>query len=176
MADMIQFPVAYHAADPVKTSFVPLGYHWKMNLREILTDHPKGMEFGWIVDQFKQFPFLKDAKDQCAPYALFLLARARRDVVQGTITVPGNEYYQLGDVIYINSRDMLFYVWSIKHNFSYDGGQFTTTLECRYGHTLGEYIPTPLDVIGKQMIREQEKFNRVLITRETAADQTHGQT
>ncbi|MBN2534564.1 MAG: phenylalanine--tRNA ligase subunit beta [Spirochaetales bacterium] len=62
-ADMIQYPVSYCAADPVKTSFVPLGFQRRMNLREILTDHPKGVEFGWIVHQFEKFPFLKDAKD-----------------------------------------------------------------------------------------------------------------
>jgi phenylalanyl-tRNA synthetase beta chain len=62
-ADMVHYPVSYHAADPEKTAFVPLGFQREMNLRQILTDHPKGVEFGWIVQQFKKFPFLKDAKD-----------------------------------------------------------------------------------------------------------------
>lgn len=62
-ADLVQYPVAYSAADPVNTSFIPLGFQRKMNLHEILTDHPKGVEFGWIVSQFKRFPFLTDAKD-----------------------------------------------------------------------------------------------------------------
>jgi len=61
-ADLIQYPVHYSAADPVKTSFVPLGFQRKMNLHEILKDHPKGVEFGWIVNQFQRFPFLTDAK------------------------------------------------------------------------------------------------------------------
>jgi len=134
------------------------------------TDFDMWRMYGYRALPTQVKPFLKDAKDQCAPYALFLLARAKQDVVTGSITIPGNEYYQLGDVIYINSRDMLFYVWNVKHDFSYEGGTFTTTLECKYGHSLGEYIPTPLDVIGKQLIRDQEKFNRTLVSRETTSD------
>ncbi|MBN2444399.1 MAG: phenylalanine--tRNA ligase subunit beta, partial [Spirochaetales bacterium] len=60
-ADLVRYPVAYSAADPASTSFVPLGFEQKMNLTEILKDHPKGVEYGWIVSQFKRFPFLQDA-------------------------------------------------------------------------------------------------------------------
>lgn len=135
------------------------------------TDFDMWRQYGYRSFQGEQNkPFLKDAADQCAPYALFLLARAKRDIVKGTITVAGNEYYQLGDVVYINSRDMLFYVTGVKHTFSYESAQFTTTLDLRYGHTLGDYIPTPLDVIGKQIIRDQKKFNRILVSRETVDD------
>jgi hypothetical protein len=114
-------------------------------------------------------PFLKDAKSQCAPYALFLLARAKRDIVRARLVLYGNEYYQLGDVVYINSRDMLYYVHDISHNFSYENGSFQTTLELRYGHPLGEYIPTPLDSIGKSIVTNQIDFNKILISRETSS-------
>ena len=63
-ADMVQYPVSYSAADPVKTSFVPLGFQRVMNLHEILKDHPKGVEYGWIVSGFPRFPFLQDAKKE----------------------------------------------------------------------------------------------------------------
>ena len=96
-----------------------------------------------------------------------LLAVQRKDVVRATLVVPGNEYYQLGDVVYVNSRDMLYYVYGISHSFSYSGS-FQTTLDLRYGHPLGEFIPTPLDVIGKNLIKNQRKFNETFMFRSTS--------
>ena len=62
--DQIKFPVKYHAVDPDKTSFVPLQCEEPMTCRQILTDHPKGKDFGWILQDMKKFPLLSDAKDE----------------------------------------------------------------------------------------------------------------
>ena len=62
--DQIKFPVSYHAVDPDKTSFVPLQCEAPMTCRQILTDHPKGKDFGWILQDMKKFPLLSDAKDE----------------------------------------------------------------------------------------------------------------
>ncbi|MCK5006089.1 MAG: phenylalanine--tRNA ligase subunit beta [Spirochaetales bacterium] len=63
-ADLMKFPVHYRAADPEKTRFIPLDYSWEMSLREILKTHPKGVEFGWIVENFDRFPYLEDDQGQ----------------------------------------------------------------------------------------------------------------
>jgi phenylalanyl-tRNA synthetase beta chain len=63
-ADLMKFPVHYRAADPEKTRFIPLDFSWEMSLREILKDHPKGVEFGWIVENFGRFPYLEDDQGQ----------------------------------------------------------------------------------------------------------------
>jgi len=60
----INWPVSYKAVDPDKTSFVPLGCDTPMTCRQILTDHPKGKEYGWILKDAKQFPLLTDAKNE----------------------------------------------------------------------------------------------------------------
>jgi len=133
------------------------------------TDFDMWRQYGWRSQGSINKPFLHDAALQCAPYALMLLSRNRRNAVKGSITVTGNEYYQLGDVVYLNTRDMLYYVTGVRHTFSYEGsGSFTTTLELRYGHPLGDYIPTPLDVIGKSLIKNQVLFNSRITSRETA--------
>ncbi|MCR5435774.1 MAG: phenylalanine--tRNA ligase subunit beta [Treponema sp.] len=62
--DQIKFPVSYHAVDPDKTSFVPLQCDSPMTCRQILTDHPKGKDFGWILADMKKFPLLSDAKNE----------------------------------------------------------------------------------------------------------------
>jgi phenylalanyl-tRNA synthetase beta chain len=58
--ELMKFPVRYMAANPDETKFVPLEFARELSLREILTDHPKGVEFGWIVENFELFPYLAD--------------------------------------------------------------------------------------------------------------------
>lgn len=60
----IQWPVHYTAVDPDKTSFVPLQCTEPMTCRQILTEHPKGKDFGWILEGAKKFPLLKDNKGE----------------------------------------------------------------------------------------------------------------
>ena len=60
----ITWPVSYKAVDPDKTSFIPLGCEKPMTCRQILTDHPKGKEYGWILKDAKKFPLLIDAKNE----------------------------------------------------------------------------------------------------------------
>lgn len=100
-------------------------------------------------------PYLSSPETQCAPYAVSLLSRARRDILQGSITIAGNEYMQPGEVVYIESRGLLFYVENVSHNFTF-GSTFTTTLTLKYGHNPGEYIPTHLDVIGKLLYNNRD--------------------
>lgn len=60
----IAWPISYKAVDPDTTSFVPLGCDAPMTCRQILTDHPKGKEYGWILKDAKRFPLLVDAKNE----------------------------------------------------------------------------------------------------------------
>lgn len=60
----ISWPVNYKAVDPDKTSFVPLACDSPMTCRQILSDHPKGKEYGWILKDAKSFPLLVDAKGE----------------------------------------------------------------------------------------------------------------
>ena len=63
-ADGVQYPVHYRAVDPDATRFTPLGLDEKLSLREMLTRHPKGIEYGGIVADAPLFPFLTDAAGQ----------------------------------------------------------------------------------------------------------------
>ena len=63
-ADLVTWPVSYSAADPDKTRFVPLDFEKPMSLRQIITEHPKGKEYGPIVSGFARFPLLSDGKGE----------------------------------------------------------------------------------------------------------------
>jgi hypothetical protein len=133
------------------------------------TDFDMWRQYGYRAEVTTNKPYFKDAESQCAPYAMMLLSRSRRNAVTGQVVVYGNEFYQLGDVVYINSRDMLFYVTGISHSLSYEGGNFTTTLTLKYGHPLGDYIPTPMDIVGKGIIKNQRQVNKTNTSREVAS-------
>lgn len=62
--DQINWPCHYKAVDPDKTSFIPLGFTEPMTCRQILTDHPKGKDFGWIIKNLPKFPLLTDDKNE----------------------------------------------------------------------------------------------------------------
>ncbi|MFV1951769.1 MAG: phenylalanine--tRNA ligase subunit beta [Nitrospinota bacterium] len=52
----------YTCHEPKGLSFTPLGYSAdnQMELDRILTDHPKGKEFAFLLQDMKRFPILKD--------------------------------------------------------------------------------------------------------------------
>jgi phenylalanyl-tRNA synthetase beta chain len=60
--DLIRSPLRYSVAKPMEISFVPLGFEEKMSLNEILSRHPKGLEYGHIVDKHSVYPILLDAE------------------------------------------------------------------------------------------------------------------
>ena len=59
--DLICPPLNYKVAKPSEISFVPLGFEEKMNLGEILENHPKGIEYGHIVKNHSAYPILIDS-------------------------------------------------------------------------------------------------------------------
>ena len=60
----LTFPVHYKAVDPLSIEFVPLEFKAKMNLKEILAEHPKGKEYAWILEGFEKYPILMDDKNE----------------------------------------------------------------------------------------------------------------
>lgn len=61
-SELINWPVHYRAVDPHTTSFTPLGFDTEMTCERIISEHPKGKEYGWILKGMKKVPLLSDAK------------------------------------------------------------------------------------------------------------------
>ncbi|MEC4678544.1 MAG: phenylalanine--tRNA ligase subunit beta, partial [Nitrospirota bacterium] len=79
----IKFPVKYDLVDPESTSFVPLGFDTPMSLKEIITKHPKGIEYAHTLKGAKQFPILKDAKGEILSFPPIINSRALGEVEVG---------------------------------------------------------------------------------------------
>lgn len=113
-------------------------------------DYDMWYQYGFRAGKAIEAPFLSDPDAQCAPYAVATLLAAREEILQGQVEVAGyNEFYQPGDVVYIEDRNLLFYVRQVDHSCSF--GKLSTTLQLTYGHSPGEYLPTMLDIVGKIM-------------------------
>lgn len=116
--------------------------------------------YGMQLPQGIDAPYLSDPNTQCAPYAVSLLNKARKEILSGTVDIVGNEFQQPGEVVYLENRDLLFYVESVTHQFNF-GRSFNTSLNISYGHNPGEYVPTFLDVIGKVLYNNKSVSNFV---------------
>ncbi|MDR1239803.1 MAG: phenylalanine--tRNA ligase subunit beta [Treponema sp.] len=57
----IKWPIIYRAVDPDSVSFVPLQWDRPLSLREILKQHPKGREYGFIQEHEPLHPLLVDS-------------------------------------------------------------------------------------------------------------------
>jgi len=124
----------------------------------VAVDYDLMRMYGFRSSQTIDAPFLTNPREQCAPFAVALLNKARKQVQTGSVTIVGNEYMQVGEVVYLENQDMLFYVESVNHSITY-GRTFSTTLNLAYGHMPGEYIPTYLDTIGKILYKNREITN-----------------
>lgn len=130
-------------------------------------DYDTWRMYGFTESSPITIPFFSNPQSQCLPYAAMMLSLARKNILQGTVTITGNEYMQQGEVIYLESRGLLFYVNSVRHNYT-EGREFTTTLDLKYGHVPGEYIPVPLDIIGKMLYNNKDISSYVIQRQESS--------
>lgn len=58
--DLIKFPLKYEVTKPNENAFVPLTFTKELTPAKILREHPKGIEYGHILADFKEYPIFKD--------------------------------------------------------------------------------------------------------------------
>lgn len=76
-------------------------------------------------------------------FAKSMLQRMLAGKYQGQITITGRAEIDPGRPVYIPCRNMIYYVETVDHSFSF-GGQFTTTLHLAYGRKPWELLPEVL--------------------------------
>jgi len=128
-------------------------------------------QYGYKPKTLNSVPFLSDAENGCKPYAYFQMQTQRAKIITANITVVGNEFYQPGDVVYVKSKNLLYYVESLSHSLTI-GGSFSTSLKLIFGHAPGEYLPGPLDVIGQQLSTSPLK-DKILTNRSLRGDDNY---
>jgi phenylalanyl-tRNA synthetase beta chain len=79
----IQFPVTYGLVKPEEARFTPLGFTEKLTLKEILTVHPKGIEYSAILADHPSLPLLWDKEGQILSFPPIINSREIGEVQIG---------------------------------------------------------------------------------------------
>jgi phenylalanyl-tRNA synthetase beta chain len=80
--DKIRAPFIFKAVDPESVSFVPLAKTERMNLREILQKHEKGIDYAFILEGKDKYPLLVDSNDEVLSFP---------PIINGTLTTVTEE-------------------------------------------------------------------------------------
>jgi phenylalanyl-tRNA synthetase beta chain len=86
-------PFRYFGADPSRR-FVPLDFSEEMSMQEILERHPKGRDYGHILQGFDRFPLIVDANDRVLSFPPVIngeLTRVKDDTHDLFIDVTGTD-------------------------------------------------------------------------------------
>ncbi len=70
-------PYTYKGADPKTTRFEPLQGDREMDMDEILAEHPKGVDYAWILEGKDRYPLIVDAEGQVLSFP---------PIINGTVT------------------------------------------------------------------------------------------
>jgi phenylalanyl-tRNA synthetase beta chain len=81
--NQIIFPVHYCAVGRDDVSFVPLAFDHPMTPKEVLSTHPKGMEYRHILEGFDKVPMLMDAQKNILSFPPIINSRLSGEVKVG---------------------------------------------------------------------------------------------
>jgi len=104
--DAVQPPFFYKAVEPSSYSFIPLDMEKKLTLSKILELHPKGVEYGGIIKEFKKYPLLVDSKEQALSFPPIIngeLTRVDANTKNIFIDVTGTDANAIMDALKIVS-------------------------------------------------------------------------
>jgi len=62
--DRIKSPIKFTTVSPNGIKFVPLEFEEELTPKEILEKHPKGKEYGHLLDGYKEYPMFIDANNE----------------------------------------------------------------------------------------------------------------
>lgn len=135
----IRFPVTYGLVKPSEARFIPLGFDEKLSLQDILTVHPKGLEFGSLLSGFMEYPLLWDTEGQVLSFPPIINSR---DI--GGVQVGDTEL--LVEVTGLDLSMVLLTLNIFAANLS-DRGAMIEPVEISYPFStdFGRTLRTPLD-------------------------------
>jgi len=183
-SDLLTYPITYRAADPDSISFVPLQGGKELTLRQMLTEHSKGREFGYIVEGFDRFPYLEDARGKALSFPPVINSAHTGAVEEGDenlfIEMTGTELKDLiitANIVACDLADAGFTIQPVKIEYPFEtefGREIVSpfyfqeplSLEIEYANRLlgtkisGEEMRTALAHMG---VRSEVEEERVMI-------------
>ena len=122
--DKIKFPVKYHCLSPNDIKFIPLGESKEMSGMDILKRHPKGREYGYLIEGFSKYPIFSDAENIIMSMPPIINSSVIGEVSEDTkdifIECSGTDIYTLKKIINIvsaNISDMGGEIYSVQIDY-----------------------------------------------------------
>ncbi len=142
----IAFPVTYGLVKPDGVRFTPLGFEEKMTPHEVLTVHPKGLEYGGILSGCERLPLLWDSNGQVLSFPPIINSRELGEV-------------QIGDtdlLVEVTGTDLAMVILALNifaSNLA-DRGATIEPIDIMYPYetTLGKTVKTPHDMGNAQRV------------------------
>ena len=136
----IAFPVTYGLVQPDEIRFTPLGFEEKMTPHEILTLHPKGLEYGNILNGCERLPLLWDTNGQVLSFPPIINSRELGEVKIGDTDL----------LVEVTGTDLSMVILALNifaSNLA-DRGATIEPIDVIYPYetTMGKTIKTPLDM------------------------------
>jgi len=97
-------PFTYKAVKSNEISFVPLGMSKKMDLREILEQHPKGIDYAWILEGADAYPIIVDKNGDVLSFPPIIngeLTKVREETTDLFIDMTGSSEKTLEEALNI---------------------------------------------------------------------------
>lgn len=142
----IRFPVTYGLVKPDDIRFTPLGFEEKMTPKEILTVHPKGLEYGGILSGCDNLPLLWDLDGQVLSFPPIINSRELGEVQVGDsdlfVEVTGTDHSMVILALNIFATNLA------------DRGATIEPVDIHYPYETeqGKSVKTPLDMTRSQRI------------------------
>ena len=142
----IAFPITYGLVKSEETRFTPLGFSEKMTPQEILTVHPKGLEYGSILAGSDHVPLLWDKEGQVLSFPPIINSREIGEVRVGDsellVEVTGTDLHMVLLTLNILAVNLA------------DRGASIEPMEVAYPYAtdLGKTLRTPIDFSQSQRI------------------------
>ncbi len=142
----IRFPVTYGLVKPDDIRFTPLGFEEKMTPKEILTVHPKGLEYGGILSGCEDLPLLWDSDGQVLSLPPIINSREL-----GEVQVGDSELF-----VEVTGTDLSMVILALNifaTNLA-DRGATIEPVDIHYPYETdhGKTVKTPLDMTKSQRI------------------------
>ncbi|MGB0909527.1 MAG: phenylalanine--tRNA ligase subunit beta [Nitrospirales bacterium] len=143
---IISFPITYGLVKSEETRFTPLGFDEKMTPQEILTVHPKGVEYGSLLPDKDQVPLLWDKDGQVLSFPPIINSRE-----VGEVQVEDTEL-----LVEVTGTDlaMVLLTLNIFAVNLFDRGAVIDPIDIAYPYAteFGKTVKTPLDMSKSQRI------------------------
>ena len=142
----IHFPVTYGLVKPEEARFTPLGFSEKMTLKDILTVHPKGIEYSSILANHPSVPLLWDKEGQILSFPPIINSREIGEVQIGDSDL-------LVEVTGTDLRMVLLTLNIFAANLA-DRGADIEPIEMVYPYATewGKFIRTPCEISEVQKV------------------------